>query len=121
MKVVHLDYMNKLGELGITNQDMAKSQYMAVMEGTKYLGLQTETQAKILKISRTTGDWSLLQTTNETMVKIMNAQLGISKDQLAATVGQAAQITDLTTLYSGTLLYFNSSRYPSRVSTNEAT
>ena len=96
-----LDYMNKLGELGITNQDMAKSQYMAVMEGTKYLGLQTETQAKILKISRTTGDWSLLQTTNETMVKIMNAQLGISKDQLAATVGQAAQITDLTTLYSG--------------------
>ena len=76
------EYISKLGELGITSKEMAEQQYLAVIQGTRYLGLTTETQAKILKLSRDTKNSDLLLSTNETMVQIMNAQLGISKEQL---------------------------------------
>ena len=95
------DYLNKLGELNITSQEMAEQQYLAVLQGTKYLGLTTDTQAKILKISRDTGRADLLQSTNETMVQIMNAQLGISKDQLNQMVNQAATIADMSVFLGG--------------------
>ena len=95
------DYMARLGELNITSQEMAEEQYLAVIQGTKYLGLQTETQAKILKISRDTGRSDLLQQTNETMVQIMNAQLGVSKDQLNTMVNQAASLTDMSVFLGG--------------------
>ena len=95
------DYMARLGELNITSQEMAEEQYLAVIQGTKYLGLTTETQAKILKIARDTGRSDLLQSTNETMVQIMNAQLGVSKDQLNQMVNSAAQITDMAVFLGG--------------------
>ena len=95
------EYLNKLGDLGITSQEMAKDQYLAVMTGTKYLGLQTDTQAKILKLSRDTGKQDLLQHTNETMVQIMNAQLGISKEQLNEMVNRSADIANIATFLGG--------------------
>lgn len=95
------DYMARLGELNITSQEMAEEQYLAVIQGTKYLGLQTETQAKILKISRDTGRSDLLQSTNETIVQIMNAQLGVSKEQLNTMVNQAASIADMSVFLGG--------------------
>ena len=51
-----------------------------------------KTQAKILKISKDTGRSDLLQSTNETMVQIMNAQLGISKEQLIQGVKKVNKI-----------------------------
>ena len=95
------DYMARLGELNITSQEMAEEQYLAVIQGTKYLGLQTDTQAKILKLSKDTGRSDLLQQTNETMVQIMNAQLGVSKDQLNQMVNQAASLTDMSVFLGG--------------------
>ena len=94
-------YLSKLGELNITSQEMAEQQYLAVVQGTKYLGLTTDTQAKILKLARDTGRSDLLQKTNETMVQIMNAQLGVSKEQLDKIANQAASMSDLINLYSG--------------------
>ena len=95
------DYLNKLGELNITSQEMAEQQYLAVLQGTKYLGLQTETQGKVLKIAKDTGRMDLLQSTNETLVQIMNAQLGISKDQLNQMVSQSASIADMSVFLGG--------------------
>lgn len=95
------EYLNRLGELNITSQDMAEQQYLAVIQGTKYLGLQTDTQAKILKLSRDTGRMDLLQQTNETMVQIMNAQLGISKEQLNEFAKNAVEIADIATFLGG--------------------
>lgn len=95
------EYMARLGELNITSQEMAEEQYLAVIQGTKYLGLSTETQAKILKIARDTGRSDLLQSTNETIVQIMNAQLGVSKEQLDQMVNSAAQITDMAVFLGG--------------------
>ena len=90
------EYMSKLGDLGITSQEMARQQYLSVMQGTKYLGLQTDTQEKILRISRNTGNVSLLKSTNEAIVQILNAQLGISKEQLNTMTNQAAEVTNMT-------------------------
>jgi len=95
------DYLNKLGDLNITSQEMAEQQYLAVIQGTKYLGLTTETQAKILKVARDTNNMNLLTQTNETMVQIMNAQLGVSKDQLNQMANQAASLTDMSVFLGG--------------------
>ena len=95
------EYISKLGDLGITSQEMAQQQYLAVVQGTRYLGLTTETQAKILKISRDTKNNDLLLDTNKAIVQIMNAQLGISKEQLDAIVSQSADMADIMTMYSG--------------------
>lgn len=95
------DYIAKLGDLGITSQEMAEEQYLAIMQGTKYLGLSTDTQAKMLRIARNTGQGDLLQKTNETIVQIMNAQLGVSKQQLDTMLNQAAGITEMTTFLGG--------------------
>jgi murein DD-endopeptidase MepM/ murein hydrolase activator NlpD len=95
------DYIAKLGELNITSQEMAQEQYLAVIQGTKYLGLQTETQAKVLKIAKDTGRMDLLQSTNETLVQIMNAQLGVTKDQLNLMVNQAADLADMSVFLGG--------------------
>ena len=95
------EYMSKLGELNITSQEMAEQQYIAVLQGSKYLGLQTDTQAKLLKLSKDTGKADLLQATNETMVQIMNAQLGISKEQLNQMVSQAADLASMSVFLGG--------------------
>lgn len=95
------EYMSKLGELNITSQKMAEEQYLAVVQGTKYLGLSTDTQAKILKLSRDTGKADLLQKTNDTMVQIMNAQLGVSKDQLDAIINNATGVASLVDFLGG--------------------
>ena len=95
------DYLNRLGELNITSQEMAEEQYLAVMQGTKYLGLSTETQAKILKVARDTGNMDLLNETNQTIVQIMNAQLGVAKDQLDRMVSNSAEIADVITFLGG--------------------
>lgn len=96
-----LDYMNRLGELGITDQEMAKEQMDAIMLSTKYLGLSADTQTKILKQARNTGNMDLLNQTNKTMVQIMNAQLGVSRDQLDAIVNQSTNLADLSIMFSG--------------------
>ncbi len=96
-----LDYMNRLGELGITDVEMAREQMDAIMLSTKYLGMSADTQSKILKQARNTGNMDLLNQTNQTMVKIMNAQLGVSQDQLDAIVNQSASIADLSIMFSG--------------------
>lgn len=96
-----LDYMNRLGELGITDQEIAKEQMEAIMLSTKYLGMSADTQSKILKQARNTGNMDLLNQTNQTMVQIMNAQLGIAKDQLDALVNQSTSIADLSIMFSG--------------------
>lgn len=96
-----LDYMNRLGELGITDQEIAKEQMEAIMLSTKYLGMSAETQSKILKQARNTGNMDLLNQTNQTMVQIMNAQLGIAKDQLDALVNQSTSLADLSIMFSG--------------------
>lgn len=95
------DYLNKLGELNITSQEMAEQQYLAVIQGSKYLGLQTETQAKILKVARDTGNMDLLTQTNETIVKIMNAQLGVSKEQLNQIANSAIEVADIVNFLGG--------------------
>ena len=95
------EYISKLGELGITGQEMAEQQYLAVVQGTKYLGLTTETQAKILKIARNTNNMDLLNETNKTMVQIMNSQLGVSKEQLNQMASNAADVADISTFLGG--------------------
>ena len=96
-----LDYMQRLGELGITDLDMAKEQMDAIMLSTKYLGMSADTQTKILKQARNTGNMDLLNQTNQTMVKIMNAQLGVSQDQLDAIINQSAGLAELSTMFGG--------------------
>lgn len=96
-----LDYMQRLGELGITDVEMAKEQMDAIMLSTKYLGMSADTQTKILKQARNTGNMDLLNQTNQTMVQIMNAQLGVSKDQLDALTNQAANLTEVTNMLGG--------------------
>ena len=96
-----LEYMNRLGELGITDQEMARDQMDAIMLSTKYLGMSADTQAKILKQARNTGNMDLLNETNQTMVQIMNAQLGVAKDQLDAIVNQSTTMADLSVMFSG--------------------
>lgn len=96
-----VEYMSKLSELGINNEKQAKEMFNVVTLGTKYLGMTTETQAKILDISRRTGDLDLLNKTNQTQVQIMNAQLGISKEHLNATLAQSASMANLSTMFSG--------------------
>lgn len=96
-----LEYMNRLGELGITDQEMARDQMDAIMLSTKYLGLSADTQSKILKQARNTGNMDLLNQTNQTMVQIMNAQLGVAKDQLNAIVNQSTELADLSIMFSG--------------------
>ena len=95
------EYMAKLGELNITSQEMAEQQYLAVIQGSRYLGLQTETQAKILKVARNTGNMDLLNQTNETLVQIMNAQLGVSKEQLDQMANNAVEVADIVTFLGG--------------------
>ena len=96
-----LDYMQRLGELGITDVEMAKEQMDAIMLSTKYLGMSADTQTKILKQARNTGNMDLLNQTNQTMVKIMNAQLGVSQDQLDAIINQSAGLSELTNMLGG--------------------
>ncbi|MBO7615055.1 MAG: peptidoglycan DD-metalloendopeptidase family protein [Bacilli bacterium] len=96
-----LDYMNRLGELGITDQEIAREQLDAVLLSTKYLGMSAETQSKIFKQARNTNNMDLLNQTNRTMVQIMNAQLGVSKSQLDAIVNQSTELADLSIMFSG--------------------
>ena len=96
-----LDYMNRLGELGITDQQIAKEQMDAILLSTKYLGMSADTQTKIFRQARNTGNMDLLNQTNKTMVQIMNAQLGVSKDQLDAIVNQSVDLADMAAMFSG--------------------
>lgn len=92
------EYLSNLDKLGITTTQMAEEQYMAVMAGTRYLGQSVETQAAILKNARKSGNMNLLNETNQTIVKILNSQLGVSKAQLDQATLQSASLSNLAML-----------------------
>lgn len=92
-------YMSDLSALGIYDTEMAERQLTAVLEGTKYLGLSTETQNQILKISRRSGNDFLLQEVNDTISTLLNAQIGLSKEQLAQMTANATNSADLLSFY----------------------
>lgn len=92
-------YMSNLSQLGIYDTQMAEAQLQAVIEGNKLLGLSNETQAAILKIGKRSGNDTLLQEVNDTIATLLNAQIGISKQQLASMVDQATGSGDLLSYF----------------------
>lgn len=92
-------YMSDLTQLGIYDTQMAEAQLQAVIEGNKLLGLSTETQAAILKIGKRSGNDALLQEVNDTIATLLNAQIGISKEQLSQMTAQSTGSADLLSYF----------------------
>lgn len=92
-------YMSNLSELGIYDTKMAEAQLQAVIEGNKILGMSTETQAQILKIGKRSNNESLLNEVNNTIATLLNAQIGLSKEQLAQMTTQATSSGDLLSYF----------------------
>lgn len=92
-------YMSNLSELGIYDTKMAEAQLQAVIEGNKLLGMSTETQAQILKIGKRSNNENLLNEVNNTIVTLLNAQIGLSKEQLAQMTTQATSSGDLLSYF----------------------
>lgn len=92
-------YMSNLSELGIYDTKMAEAQLQAVIEGNKILGMSTETQAQILKIGKRSNNENLLNEVNNTIATLLNAQIGLSKEQLAQMTTQATSSGDLLSYF----------------------
>lgn len=92
-------YMSNLSELGIYDTKMAEAQLQAVIEGNKLLGMSTETQAQILKIGKRSNNENLLNEVNNTIATLLNAQIGLSKEQLAQMTTQATSSGDLLSYF----------------------
>lgn len=75
-------YMGNLSKLGITDTKMAEQMAKSSMTATKYLGVSNETQEMIFKYMKRTNDYSMLDEHNKTITSILQAQLGISREQL---------------------------------------
>lgn len=92
-------YLSNLSELGIYDTKMAEAQLQAVIEGNKLLGMSTETQAQILKIGKRSNNENLLNEVNNTIATLLNAQIGLSKEQLAQMTTQATSSGDLLSYF----------------------
>ena len=77
-------YLSKMDKYGITTMEMAKQQASASITATKYLGVSDETQAEIFRFMKRTNDYTMLDKHNKTIVGLLNAQLGVSKESLDA-------------------------------------
>ena len=89
------NYMANLSNLGIYDTKMAEAQLQAVIEGNKIAGMSYETQSAILKIGRRTDNQELLGQVNKTIATLLNAQIGLSKEQLAKMTEQSVANADV--------------------------
>ena len=76
------NYMSNLSDLGITNAKMAQNYVQSSIMATKYLGVSNETQEQIFKYIKRTNDYDMLDDHNKTITSILQAQLGVSREQL---------------------------------------
>lgn len=76
------EYFQNLTELGITDRKMAEEQLQASVLGSKYLGVSIDTQAQIFKFMKRTSNFDELNNHNKTVVGLLKAELGVSREQL---------------------------------------
>lgn len=75
-------YMGNLSKMGITDTNLAESMAKSSMLASKYLGVSTETQEQLFKYMKRTNDYDMLDEHNKTITGILQAQLGVSREQL---------------------------------------
>lgn len=75
-------YMGNLSKMGITDTNLAESMAKSSMLASKYLGVSTETQQQLFKYMKRTNDYDMLDEHNKTITGILQAQLGVSREQL---------------------------------------
>ena len=76
------EYFQNLTELGVTDRKMAEEQLQASVIGSKYLGVSIDTQAQIFKFMKRTNNFDELNNHNKTVVGLLKAELGVSREQL---------------------------------------
>lgn len=77
-------YMSNLSTWGVTSSKMAQDQMKSSILSTKYLGTSSETMEAMFKYMKRTNNNDIINEHNKTIVGIMKAQLGVSKEQLDA-------------------------------------
>ena len=87
-------YLDKISQYGITNLEIAKQQASASITATKYLGVSDNTQTQMFRFMKRTNDYTMLDKHNKTIVGLLNAQLGVSKEQLDTMTQTALDTTD---------------------------
>lgn len=75
-------YMSNLSTWGVTSSKMAQDQMKSSILSTKYLGTSSETMEAMFKYMKRTNNNDIINEHNKTIVGIMKAQLGVSKEQL---------------------------------------